>query len=106
MQIKDIHNGNILIDYKGHLIHIDFGFMLSNAPGKGIKFEKAPFKITDEMLELIGGINSDNFKEYRKNYLKDILLYMIILKKFKKWLNLCFMDKGNIFPVLLKKKML
>ena len=106
LQIKDIHNGNILIDYKGHLIHIDFGFMLSNAPGKGIKFEKALFKITDEMLELIGGINSDNFKEYRKNYLKDILLYMIILKKFKKWLNLCFMDKGNIFPVLLKKKML
>ena len=81
--------------------------MLSNAPGKGIKFEKAPFKITDEMLELIGGINSDNFKEYRRKLFKGYFdIYMIILKKFKKWLNLCFLDKGNIFPVLLKRKML
>ena len=44
--------------------------MLSNAPGKGIKFEKAPFKITDEMLQLLGGINSENFKEYRKRLIK------------------------------------
>ena len=38
--------------------------------------------------------------------LRDILLYMIILKKFKKWQNLCLLDKENIFHVLLKKKML
>ena len=46
LQIKDRHNENILIDIEGHVLHIDFGFLLSNAPGKGIKFESAPFKLT------------------------------------------------------------
>jgi len=46
LQVKDRHNQNIMIDNEGHIIHIDYGFLLSNAPGKGLKFEKAPFKLT------------------------------------------------------------
>ncbi len=66
LQIKDRHNGNIMIDNQGHIIHIDFGFMLSNAPGKGIKFEKAPFKLTLDYLDAMGGVNSSNFSKFRK----------------------------------------
>jgi len=66
LQIKDRHNGNILIDNEGHIIHIDFGFMLSNSPGRGIKFEKAPFKLTNDLVDCMGGVNSSNFNKYRK----------------------------------------
>ena len=36
----------MLIDAKGYIIHIDFGFMLAFSPG-GINFEAAPFKFTN-----------------------------------------------------------
>ena len=66
LQIKDRHNGNILIDNEGHLIHIDFGFLLSNAPGKGLKFENAPFKLSNDMVDCLGGVNGKHFESFRK----------------------------------------
>ena len=71
LQIKDRHNGNILINNEGYLIQIDFGFFLSNAPGG--EFEKAPFKLTDEVIEVIGGINSKYFQIFRKLMWKGML---------------------------------
>jgi len=56
LQIKDRHNGNILVDTEGHIMHIDFGFILCIAPGKGIKFEKAPFKFKRDYVEILGGV--------------------------------------------------
>jgi phosphatidylinositol 4-kinase len=73
LQIKDRHNGNILIDNEGHLIHIDFGFLLSNAPGKGLKFENAPFKLSHDMVDCLGGVDGKYFGEFRKLLKKGFL---------------------------------
>jgi hypothetical protein len=65
LQLKDRHNGNILLDNKGHIMHIDFGFVLGITPGGNMGFEKAPFKLTREMIELMGGTHSAVFHKYR-----------------------------------------
>lgn len=67
LQIKDRHNGNILLDRDGHLIHIDFGFMLANTPGN-IRFEAAPFKLPAEYIEVLGGVDGAPFLEFRKMF--------------------------------------
>lgn len=54
LQIKDRHNGNIMLDANGRIVHIDFGYILSNSPG-AIKFESAPFKLTDEFIDVMAG---------------------------------------------------
>ena len=60
LQIKDRHNANIMLDREGHIMHIDFGFVLGDTPRMGkvpLFSERAPFKLSGEFWEVLGGWN-------------------------------------------------
>ena len=84
MQVKDRHNGNIMIDIEGHIMHIDFGFLLSNAPGKGIKFE------------VLGGINSKRFREYREHMRLGFMAIQEHADKIVKLVEMMFMGLNDL----------
>lgn len=73
LSVKDRHNGNILLCRDGSIIHIDFGFMLSSSPGGGIGFESAPFKLTPEYLELLGGEEGPLFDMFQALFVRGLL---------------------------------
>lgn len=90
--LKDRHNGNIMIDTRGHLVHIDFGFAMGMNVGHEFTMERSPFKLTEEYVEVMGGPMSkcfqefkqlfvDGFKEARKN--AQLALGLVEIMMFK-----------------------
>ncbi|KAF4978938.1 hypothetical protein FZEAL_4776 [Fusarium zealandicum] len=93
LQFKDRHNGNIMVDDAGHILHIDFGFCFDIAPG-GIKFERAPFKLTTEMVAVMGGsMEHQSFKAFEELCVKAFLASRQYCEKLSQivWL---MMDSG------------
>ncbi|KZT09606.1 atypical/PIKK/PI4K protein kinase [Laetiporus sulphureus 93-53] len=72
LQVKDRHNGNIMIDGEGHIVHIDFGFLFDIGPG-GVKFEPNSFKLTHEMVVLMGGRYSQGYQLFQQLTVKAFL---------------------------------
>lgn len=73
LQIKDRHNGNILLDKNGHIIHIDWGFFFLSSPGKNVGFESAPFKLTRDFVEVLDGPDSHLFRTFRELCVKTFI---------------------------------
>lgn len=73
LQVKDRHNGNILITKNGHIVHIDFGFFFLSSPGKNTGFESAPFKLTSDYVNVMGGTRSKAFTRFRSLCVKTFM---------------------------------
>uniref|UniRef100_A0A7S1S0C5 1-phosphatidylinositol 4-kinase n=1 Tax=Alexandrium catenella TaxID=2925 RepID=A0A7S1S0C5_ALECA len=73
LQVKDRHNDNLLMVSTGHVVHLDFGFMLSNSPGGNIGFESSPFKLTQEFLDVMDGECSDQYEYFRTLVIRGFL---------------------------------
>lgn len=59
-----------------HIPHflIDFFTRPTDSPGFNINFESAPFKLTREYLEVMGGVESEAFKTFQDLFLKGFLV--------------------------------
>lgn len=49
-------------DVSGKLFHVDFGYILGRDP----KPMPPPMKLSKEMVEAMGGVNSEHYNEFRK----------------------------------------
>ena len=86
--IGDRHNDNLMFDTKGKLFHIDFGFILNNDPKIYYKF-----KLTQDMVDLIGGTDSEKYKIFKQ---KCVNAYLILRDNARTIINMFYLmiDSG------------
>ncbi|ELQ74627.1 Phosphatidylinositol 4-kinase, involved in intracellular trafficking and secretion, partial [Trachipleistophora hominis] len=98
LALKDRHNGNILIDNEGHVVHVDFGFVLGLHPGFYC-VETAPFKMSSEYIHLLG----NRMDEFKKLFVEGFMAIRKHSKRLLQILEICmnnpkykFIDVGAV----------
>ena len=72
LDIKDRHNGNIMINSEGRIMHIDFGFLLGTSP-KNLGFERAQFKLVKSYVDILDGFEGKKFKLFKEQMVKGLI---------------------------------
>ena len=73
---QDRHNGNILVDSRGRMVHLGFSYVLGWAPG-GMTFEKSAFKLTRDVVDVWGGRGSPIYDEFTNVMVQVSLAYWL-----------------------------
>ncbi|KAK2717345.1 phosphatidylinositol 3-kinase catalytic subunit type 3-like [Artemia franciscana] len=60
--VGDRHLDNLMLTNSGRIFHIDFGYILGRDP----KPLPPPMKLTKEMIEAMGGVQSEHYQKFRK----------------------------------------
>jgi len=101
LAIRDRHNGNILIDDQGHILHVDFGFMLCGSPG-GKTMQKmggfehsAGFKLTKEFVDVLGATDEAHFQLFQTAVLDGIFAVRAHVDELLALLQLSMLGSEN-----------
>ena len=84
-------------------MHIDFGFFLSNAPGKGVELEKkVPFKLLSSYVNVLGGPNSMEFLEFRRLFTQGFRAVLKHKESFLTLVRLMYSSHGESMGCFIK----
>ena len=95
LSIKDRHNGNILFDLNGNIIHIDYGFVLGISPGNNFNFENAPFKLNDDYLSIM---NDEMFEYFKSIFTRGLMELKKFYHEFEVIIQLMYKGNKDILP--------
>ena len=91
--IGDRHLENLMIDNKGRLFHIDFGYIL----GKDPKPAPPPIKLCQEMVEVMGGKGSSRYEEFKQ---KCVNAYWVLRENARVIVNMFYLMIDSGIPEL------
>ena len=91
--IGDRHLENLMIDNKGRLFHIDFGYIL----GKDPKPMPPPIKLCKEMVECMGGKGSKRYEEFQQ---KCVNAYWVLRDNARVIVNMFYLMIDSGIPEL------
>ena len=91
--IGDRHLENLMIDNRGRLFHIDFGFILGRDP----KPAPPPIKLCQEMVDVMGGKNSPRFEEFKQ---KCVNAYWVLRDNARVIVNMFYLMIDSGIPEL------